>query len=52
MENQEFFKAAGKIVGVDYSKLSQESVQTSEKQIINLLNQRAMPEEPWSVLTI
>lgn len=53
MDNQSsFFKAAAKVVNANYALLSQENVHSSENQITDLLNHRAMPKQPFDPLTV
>eukprot|EP00347_Sterkiella_histriomuscorum_P002421 403368218 len=47
-----FFEKASEIVGVGYAKLAQQSVQTSENLIMDLLNHRSVPKEGFDELTI
>jgi hypothetical protein len=52
VEKSDFFSKAAEIVGVGYAKLAHDSVNTAEKQIMELLNHRAMPVEPFKEITI
>lgn len=52
MEKKDFFAKASEIIGVGYAKLSEQSVNSSENQIMDLLNHRAVPQEPLNELTI
>ena len=49
---KDFFAKAGEIVGKGYAKVSEDSVNTMENQIMDLLNHRAIPKEGWDRLTI
>jgi len=47
-----FFQAASEIVGENYAHMGEDNCNSSEKKILNLLNQRVMPKEPFDTLTI
>lgn len=52
MERKDFFAKAAEIVGAGYAKISEQSVNSSENQIMDLLNHRALPQHPLDELTI
>ena len=52
VDKKDFFSKAADIVGKGYAKISEDSVNTVENQIMDLLNQRAIPKEGWDRLTI
>lgn len=52
MERKDFFGKVSEIVGVGYAKISEESVNSSENRIMDLLNHKAIPKEPFDELTI
>ena len=52
MDKKDFFAKAAEIVGKNYAKLSEDSVNSVDNQIMDLLNHRAMPVEPFDELTI
>ena len=47
-----FFSAAAQFVGTNYAMIAADSWNTSQNQIIDLLNQRAIPREAMDELTI
>jgi O-phospho-L-seryl-tRNASec:L-selenocysteinyl-tRNA synthase len=47
-----FFQKAAEIVGKGYAKISEDSVNTVENAIMDLLNHRAIPKDGWDELTI
>lgn len=47
-----FFAKAAEIVGKGYAKISEDSVNTVENAIMDLLNHRAIPKEGLDGLTI
>jgi O-phospho-L-seryl-tRNASec:L-selenocysteinyl-tRNA synthase len=51
-KDKDFFSKAAEIVGSSYAKISEESVNSSENRILDLLNHRALPKEPFDELTI
>ena len=51
-ENVAFFGKAAEMVGKGYAKIAQESVKTVERQVMDLMNHRAMPVEGWERITI
>ncbi len=52
MDKKDFFAKASEIVGQGYAKISEQSVNSSENQIMDLLNHRAIPKQPFDELTI
>lgn len=52
MEKKDFFSKAAEIVGQNYAKIAEESINSSENKIMDLLNHRAIPKEPFDKLTI
>ena len=50
--DDEFFRAASEIVGVNYAHVAEDNCNSSENKILNLMNQRSVPKEPFDVLTI
>jgi O-phospho-L-seryl-tRNASec:L-selenocysteinyl-tRNA synthase len=52
VEKKDFFAKASEIVGKGYAKISEDSVNTVENQIMDLLNHRAIPRDGWDRLTI
>jgi O-phospho-L-seryl-tRNASec:L-selenocysteinyl-tRNA synthase len=47
MEQNKFTKAAGELVGPGYAKLANDSLNSAENSILDLLNQRNLPAEGW-----
>jgi hypothetical protein len=47
-----FFAKASEIVGKGYAKIAEDSVNTVEKSIMELLDHRALPEHGWDDITI
>lgn len=52
MEKKDFFSKASEIVGKSYAKISEDNFNSSENKILDLLNHRALPKEPFDDLTI
>jgi len=52
MEKKDFFAKASEIVGVGYGKISEQSVNSSDNLVMDLLNHRAVPKQPFDELTI
>lgn len=48
MEQSKFTKAAGELVGAGYAKLANDSLNSAENSILDLLNQRCLPADGWS----
>lgn len=49
---KDFFSQAIDIVGKGYSKISQDNYNSSENQLLDLLNHRSIPKDPFDKLTI
>ncbi len=49
---KDFFAKAIELVGKGYARVSEDSVNTVENQIMDLMNQRAVPKEGWDRLSI
>ena len=51
-KKKDFFETSAAIVGKNYALISSENWQSSENRILDLLNQRCMPKEPFDRVTI
>ena len=51
-QKKDFFTQAALIVGVNYSELAKENISSSENKILDLLNHKCIPREPFDRLTI
>ncbi len=47
-----FFAKAADIVGKGYAKIAEDSVNTVDRSIMELLDHRALPEHPWDEITV
>lgn len=51
-KKKDFFATSAAIVGKNYALISSENWQSSENRILDLLNQRCLPKEPFDHVTI